>query len=90
MGGPGAPTIVVVVCNGWESEAPAKTTLTLAPGDVVVVMTAGGGGYGDPKKRPPKAISNDVANGLLTREKAWADHGYRSSGPNRSTRGAGA
>ncbi|HEY1653923.1 MAG TPA: hydantoinase B/oxoprolinase family protein, partial [Candidatus Tumulicola sp.] len=34
--------------DGAESELPAKTQLTLQPGDVLTVQTPGGGGYGTP------------------------------------------
>jgi N-methylhydantoinase B len=39
----------------------------ILPGDVLVVESMGGGGYGDPKDRDPKAIEADLANGVLTR-----------------------
>ena len=38
-------------------------------------MTAGGGGYGDPLERDPKAVARDVRNDRVSREAAVADYG---------------
>ncbi|MBN9011094.1 MAG: hydantoinase B/oxoprolinase family protein, partial [Rhizobiales bacterium] len=35
---------------------------------------AGGGGYGDPLRRPFAAILRDIADGKLTRQRAAADY----------------
>ena len=43
---------------------PAKTTFALAPGDIVEVQTAGGGGYGEAADRPQAAREGDRADGL--------------------------
>jgi N-methylhydantoinase B len=32
----------------------------------ITVETAGGGGYGDPHRRDPRAVLRDVRNGLVT------------------------
>jgi N-methylhydantoinase B len=40
----------------------------MAPGDGIIVRTAGGGGYGDPAKRDPAARTRDAADGIATAE----------------------
>jgi N-methylhydantoinase B len=52
--------------DGTERVLPAKTTVDLRPGDEVIVQTPGGGGYGDPSKRDPRARDRDRRNGLVT------------------------
>lgn len=37
-------------------------------GDTVEINTPGGGGYGDPSNRDPKAIAHDIMRGYITRE----------------------
>ena len=36
------------------------------PGDVFLVESAGGGGYGPPARRQASARASDVANGFVT------------------------
>ncbi len=45
-GAPGACGHHALIRNGYETELAAKVTLALEPGDVIVVQTPGGGGYG--------------------------------------------
>ena len=52
--------------NGKGNELPIKTTLTLDDGDIVEINTAGGGGYGMPRKREEAKIRRDVENGLVS------------------------
>ncbi len=40
------------------------------PGTVFLVESAGGGGYGDPRRREPAARTRDRENGLVTKLKA--------------------
>ncbi|MDG7008443.1 MAG: hydantoinase B/oxoprolinase family protein [Nitrososphaerota archaeon] len=76
-GGPGAPTRVVVLKSGKATEVPTKSTLALATGDVVEVMTAGGGGYGEPQSRSRKMVARDTANGLLSEAGARRDYRFK-------------
>lgn len=46
--------------------------ITLAPGDRVRVRTPGGGGYGDPAKRDPALVVEDVRLGRYTADQAKA------------------
>ena len=52
--------------------------IALAPGDRVRVRTPGGGGYGDPAKRDPAAIAEDLRLGRYTEEQARMLWGIRT------------
>ncbi len=47
----------------------------VAPGDMLVYRTAGGGGWKDRLERPVEAVVRDVGFGLVSREKALASYG---------------
>jgi N-methylhydantoinase B len=58
------------------SSIPGKVTrFPLEKGDVVVMETSGGGGYGDPLERDPERIAKDLGEGLITKEKAKTRYG---------------
>ena len=44
--------------------------IEMAPGDRIYVSTPGGGGFGDPLKREPRRVAQDVARGYYTRAQA--------------------
>ena len=39
------------------------------------IYSAGGGGWGDPKKRDPELVRQDVINGIVSIESAKKDYG---------------
>ena len=47
----------------------------LKHGDIVALEKAGGGGLGDPRKRPFEAVLDDVLDGYVSRDAAVADYG---------------
>ena len=49
--------------------------LAMAPGDMFVMRTGGGGGWGDPFEREVERVHRDVVVGLLTREQAYERYG---------------
>ncbi len=70
-GGEGAMARSVILRqDGSENVIPSKIVTTLAKGDRLVVETAGGGGYGDPRRRPAEAVRADVRNGKVSAEAA--------------------
>ena len=77
-GGDGAVNKVVIL-RGEESYVPLHLSkeqdISMAPGDTVWVRTPGGGGYGDPMKRPPLAVFEDVRLGRLSIEQALMLYG---------------
>ena len=62
-GGPGAMSRATIYrADGRTEPIASKLVTTLARGDRLVVETAGGGGYGDPKTRSREAVAADVSN----------------------------
>lgn len=49
--------------------------VSIGPGDVFTRPTAGGGGFGDPLERDPKAVREDVADDYVSIERAAKDYG---------------
>ncbi|GAB3119379.1 hydantoinase B/oxoprolinase family protein [Glaciibacter psychrotolerans] len=60
-----ATTITVVGPDGNELDVPSKTSMTLQPGTIVRVETAGGGGYGNPADRSAELREFDIRNDRL-------------------------
>jgi N-methylhydantoinase B len=52
-----------------------KAFIPLVPGDRVQLNPAGGGGYGDPFRRPMEQVLNDVINGYVSLEAADRQYG---------------
>lgn len=63
-GEPGACGRHVLVRDGVATTLPVKTTLRAREGDLIVVQTPGGGGYGPPQRRLAEARERDRRNGL--------------------------
>jgi N-methylhydantoinase B len=63
----GAGGTLHVTRDGVRTALPAKTIgHALQAGDVVSMLTPGGGGYGPPAERDPAAIAGDIADGYVT------------------------
>ena len=66
-GEPGKPHIYSIVSNGSERVLGSKEAgVPVSPGDRIVCLSAGGGGYGDPAKRTQAQRDWDVKNGYCT------------------------
>ena len=72
---PGARGRTVLIRDGAESDLGSKEVLKLGRGDIVSFRLAGAGGYGDPLRRDPAKVRDDVKDGFLSREKAVSIHG---------------
>ena len=68
--------LVVRVHRGGATFTPQHLSkdqdIPLEAGDRVEVMTPGGGGYGDPRRRDPALVARDVQRGYFTRREASA------------------
>ena len=77
-GGDGAVNKVMIL-RGEERYVPQHLSkeqdISMAPGDMVWVRTPGGGGYGDPFKRPLQAVFKDVSLGRVSIEQARKFYG---------------
>ena len=52
--------------DGSEEVVPSKKLLQMKAGDRMLVQTAGGAGYGDPRERDPQAHRRDIRNGKVS------------------------
>jgi N-methylhydantoinase B len=69
-GGPGRPA------SAYFSDGrpvTMKSVLALAPGATLTIESPGGGGYGDPAKRPQELIERDLEEGYITRWPGGSD-----------------
>ena len=57
-----------------------KAVTTVSRGDRLVLETAGGAGFGDPKSRDRKAVSADVANRKVSPATAKETYALQSGG----------
>jgi len=62
--------------GGETIEVPSKGALKLMKGDIVIIDTGGGAGYGEPAERDPDAIAADLAEGWITPAAARRDYGW--------------
>ena len=70
------PAVAELVSEtGAEMEAPRVAALRLMPGQRIVSMTNGGGGYGDPLEREPERVREDALEGRIHRSDAEAVYG---------------
>jgi N-methylhydantoinase B len=66
-GGDGAPFRVTLVRGKGRTRMRGKENRDLGRGDLIIVESSGGGGYGPPSERPPDLRAQDRVNGYVTR-----------------------
>jgi N-methylhydantoinase B len=71
----GSGNYVEVIKDGETERYSFVSGLGLTENDVVRVVTASGGGFGDPGKRDPAAVQDDVRNGFLNPDAAKEIYG---------------
>ncbi len=74
-GSPGSNNYVEVVRNGQLMSCARVSNYQLQQGDFVRIYTGTGGGYGNPSKRPPARVAEDVHGGYITRDEAQQIYG---------------
>jgi N-methylhydantoinase B len=60
--------------DGTFFSVKAKDSTALAQSETLIIRTAGGGGYGDPKKRDPKRRAQDLENEYITEDQVTTIH----------------
>ena len=76
-GGAGAMSRATIHrADGRTEVIASKLVTTVSRGDRLVVETAGGGGFGDPRSRPREAVAADLANHKISAEAARETYGY--------------
>lgn len=73
--GRGAPPASPEDFGGRIAHLASKDEAVLGPDDALVFYPAGGGGYGDPLDRDPRAVAADVARGRVSRGAADEQYG---------------
>lgn len=68
--GPARHSTHLLRADGTQAEIPLVGQIELQPGERIVEVGGGGGGYGAPYDRDPQRVLADVAAGLVTRERA--------------------
>ncbi|HEY7830211.1 MAG TPA: hydantoinase B/oxoprolinase family protein [Solirubrobacteraceae bacterium] len=82
-GGEGGAAKYQLLREGGEPINPAPlfgskaAGVPLRPDDVVVQMTAGGGGWGKPLRRERESVARDVRLGYVSVDAAWRDYGMK-------------
>lgn len=65
----------IVRADGRHESGNVLDGMRIAPGDRMIVRSAGGGGYGDPLDREPGKVAGDVLDGIVSVESARRDYG---------------
>lgn len=64
--------------DGKVLELASAANLKLDQGDIVRIVTANGGGFGDPQLRPSAEIVSDLRDGYIRPEEAANDYGLKT------------
>lgn len=67
----------VVAADGETHHHGRSAHISLNEGDVVRIITGGGGGWGDPMEREPALVAADIKNGFVSEDIACALYGFK-------------
>lgn len=65
-------------CADERELPPLADGIKLKRGDLIRIISAGGGGWGDPRERSKEAVLKDVARGYVSPAKAAEDYGVKT------------
>jgi N-methylhydantoinase B len=74
-GAPGTVNGIEVLRNGARRRLTRPPHFPLECGDRVIILTGGGGGWGEPHARDPNAVGRDILDDLVTVADAAAFYG---------------
>lgn len=78
-GGNAAPARIYLDRGGTVQQLKSRDTFRLLLGDVLTLVTPGGGGWGPASERPRQSVASDVANYLISPERAEKVYGFDSN-----------
>jgi N-methylhydantoinase B len=81
-GHPGSNNYFQIIRADGTFEPPQSKAarVQLNKGDIVSIRTGSGGGWGDPKRRPPERVKADVRSGIMSPEVALQVYGVEVDG----------
>jgi N-methylhydantoinase B len=74
----GGSRFVIRSGTAQQEETPASGRYELRAGERFFLQSAGGGGYGDPKRRDRAALARDLAEGYVSADAATRDYGNKA------------
>jgi len=74
-GGSGTAAVIKLIRKDGQEIEMSKSYFEALPGDRIIMETSGGGGYGNPKKRDPKLIYQDLREEKITIDAAEKVYG---------------
>jgi N-methylhydantoinase B len=78
-GAPGSRSrFVIRLGTDQEQDTRASGRYDMRAGERFLIQTAGGGGYGDPRRRDRAAIARDIAEGYVSPDGAVRDYGVET------------
>ena len=78
-GGPGKNAVTFLKRDGDLQKLPSKGKFNLQKGDVLMIATGGGGGYGSPIERTAAKIDRDLAEDFISMETARKAYGMNDA-----------
>ena len=78
-GGPGKNAVTFLKRDGDLQKLPSKGKFDLKKGDILMITTGGGGGYGDATERSSAKIDRDLSEDFISVETARGAYGMSNA-----------